>query len=105
MGQSSNDIIPTALHVSVYLEVSRTLLPALQHLADTIRTRASEQAQTIKMGRTHLMDAMPITLGQEMGGWAAQIEQAIIRIEGGLAHLRKLAVGSTAVGTGGQYAS
>ena len=100
MGQSSNDIIPTAIHVSAYLEVSRALLPALHRLADTMRTRAAEQAQTIKMGRTHLMDAMPVTLGQEMGGWVAQIEQAIVRTESCLVRLSKLAVGGTAVGTG-----
>jgi fumarate hydratase class II len=100
MGQSSNDVMPTAIHVSAHLEVSRTLLPALHHLADTIRKRASEQAQTIKLGRTHLMDAMPISLGQEMDGWASQIEQAAERTGGCLARLRKLAIGGTAVGTG-----
>ena len=100
MGQSSNDVIPTALHVSAYLETSQTLLPALRHLADTIRTRAAEQAQTIKVGRTHLMDAMPISLGQEMEGWAFQIEQAAQRLEGCLQRLNRLAIGGTAVGTG-----
>ena len=100
MGQSSNDVMPTAIHVGAHLEVSRTLLPALRHLVDTIRKRASEQAHTIKTGRTHLMDAMPISLGQEMGGWASQIEQAAERTEGCLVRLSKLAIGGTAVGTG-----
>lgn len=100
LGQSSNDVIPTAIHLSAYLEVSRSLLPALRHLASTIRQRASEQAETIKTGRTHLMDAIPLSLGQEMGGWAAQIEQAIERLEDCLLRLRELAIGGTAVGTG-----
>lgn len=100
MGQSSNDVMPTAIHVSAHLEVSRTLLPALRHLVDTICKRASEQAQTMKIGRTHLMDAMPISLAQEMGGWASQVEQAAARTEGCLARLSKLAIGGTAVGTG-----
>jgi fumarate hydratase, class II len=100
MGQSSNDVMPTAIHVGAHLEVSRALLPALRHLVDTIRKRASEQAHTIKTGRTHLMDAMPISLGQEMGGWASQIEQAAERTEGCLVRLSKLAIGGTAVGTG-----
>ena len=100
LGQSSNDVIPTAIHLSAHLEVSRTLLPALRHLAVTMRQRAVEQAQTIKTGRTHLMDAMPISLGQEIGGWASQIEQAIKRLEDGLIRLAGLAIGGTAVGTG-----
>jgi fumarate hydratase class II len=100
MGQSSNDVIPTALHVSAHLKTTQTLLPALRHLAQIIRHRAGEQAQTVKMGRTHLMDAMPISLGQEMGGWAFQVEQAAQRLESCLPRLSKLAIGGTAVGTG-----
>lgn len=100
MGQSSNDVIPTAIHVSAHLAVSRALLPALRHLASTIRTRAAEHAQTLKTGRTHLMDAMPLSLGQEMGGWATQVEQAATRLAGCLARLAPLALGGTAVGTG-----
>jgi fumarate hydratase class II len=100
MGQSSNDVMPTATHVSAYLAVSRSLLPALHHLATTIRTRAAEHLQTLKTGRTHLMDAVPLSLGQEMGGWAAQIEQAATRLAGCLARLAQLAIGGTAVGTG-----
>ena len=100
LGQSSNDVIPTAIHVSAYLEVSQSLLPALRHLVTTIHTRASAHTQTIKTGRTHLMDAVPISLAQEMSGWAAQIEQAAERLEGCLGRLARLAIGGTAVGTG-----
>ncbi|HEY7495608.1 MAG TPA: class II fumarate hydratase [Candidatus Tectomicrobia bacterium] len=100
LGQSSNDVIPTAMHVSAYLAVSQSLLPALRHLATTIRSRATEHSQTIKTGRTHLMDAVPLSLGQEMGGWATQVEQAAVRIEGCLTRLARLAIGGTAVGTG-----
>lgn len=100
LGQSSNDVIPTAIHVSAHLEVSQSLLPALRHLVTTIYTRASAHTQTVKTGRTHLMDAVPISLAQEMSGWAAQIEQAVERIEGCLGRLARLAIGGTAVGTG-----
>jgi fumarate hydratase class II len=100
LGQSSNDVIPTAIHVSAHLAVSQSLLPALRHLATTIRTRAAEHTQTIKTGRTHLMDAVPLSLGQEMGGWATQVEQAAVRIDSCLARLACLAIGGTAVGTG-----
>lgn len=100
MGQSSNDVIPTAIHVSAHLAVSQALLPALRHLATTIRTRAAEHAQTLKTGRTHLMDAMPLSLGQAMGGWATQVEYAATRIAGCLERLAQLALGGTAVGTG-----
>ena len=100
LGQSSNDVMPTAIHVSAHLAVSRALLPALQHLASTIRTRAAEHAQTLKTGRTHLMDAVPLSLGQELGGWATQIEHAAARLAGCLPRLAQLAIGGTAVGTG-----
>jgi fumarate hydratase class II len=100
MGQSSNDVIPTAIHVSAHLAVSHRLLPALRHLATTLHQRAGEHAQTVKTGRTHLMDAVPLSLGQEMGGWAAQTEQAVARLEGCLGRLAQLAIGGTAVGTG-----
>src|SRR5262249_50703612 len=95
MGQSSNDVIPTAIHVSAHLAVSWSLLPALRHLATTIRTRAAEHAQTLKTGRTHLMGAVPLSLGQEMGGWASQCEQAATRLESCLPRLAQLAIGGT----------
>jgi len=99
-GQSSNDVIPTALHVMTVLELERELLPALQHLAAALRRKAREFDSIIKTGRTHLMDATPIRLGQEFGGYASQIEHGIARIEAVLPDLRELAIGGTAVGTG-----
>jgi fumarate hydratase class II len=100
MGQSSNDVIPTAIHVSAAIEVRRQLLPALDHLATVIERKAGELDDTAKTGRTHLMDAMPVTFGQELGGWAAQIRSGIARIESALPRLCRLAQGGTAVGTG-----
>ncbi|MCG5531891.1 class II fumarate hydratase [Halorhodospira sp. 9621] len=100
MGQSSNDVIPTAIHVSAALEVHDRLLPALRRLADTIEQRATELEDVTTTGRTHLMDAMPVTLGQELSGWAAQIRNGVSRIEAGLPRLHALAQGGTAVGTG-----
>ncbi|MFB4204694.1 class II fumarate hydratase [Arhodomonas sp. KWT2] len=100
MGQSSNDVIPTAIHVSAALAARETLIPALEHLAGTMETRAEELAGVTTTGRTHLMDAMPVTLGQEIGGWAAQIRHGIERLDDGLKRLHALAQGGTAVGTG-----
>ncbi len=100
MGQSSNDAIPTAIHVSAYLATAHDLLPALRHLHSTIQTKAASVAHVVKTGRTHLMDAMPITLAQELTGWAWQIAHGIERIENALPRLAKLAQGGTAVGTG-----
>ncbi len=99
-GQSSNDVIPSAIHVSACLLVQESLLPSLRHLRETITKRAKEFRDVVKTGRTHLMDAMPVRLGQEMGGWAAQIRQSEERIESCLPRLAKLAIGGTAVGTG-----
>jgi fumarate hydratase, class II len=100
MGQSSNDVIPTAIHVSGVLQASEDLLPALEHLADTIAERAEELKGVVKTGRTHLMDAMPLTLGQELSGWEAQVRHGQERIESALERLRKLPLGGSAVGTG-----
>jgi fumarate hydratase class II len=100
MGQSSNDVIPTAIQVSANLGVHERLLPALEHLEVVIRKRAKELAKCVKTGRTHLMDAMPVTFGQELGGWAAQIRSGIERIEDASKRLRKIPQGGTAVGTG-----
>jgi fumarate hydratase, class II len=100
MGQSSNDVIPTAIHVSAYLEVSEMLLPAFKHLHVTLKKRELEFRSIVKTGRTHLMDAMPVKLGQEISGWAFQVQQSIDRIESTLPRLAKLAIGGTAVGTG-----
>jgi fumarate hydratase class II len=99
-GQSSNDVIPTAVHVSAALTVSEHLLPALAHLKKTLDKRAKELAKVAKTGRTHLMDAMPVTFGQELSGWSAQIASAIERLNDALKRVRKLPQGGTAVGTG-----
>lgn len=100
MSQSSNDVIPTAIHVSAALACAETLLPALDHLAGTLERRAAELADVTTTGRTHLMDAMPVTLGQEVGGWAHQIRQGEARIRSAMTRIVALAQGGTAVGTG-----
>ena len=99
-GQSSNDVIPTAIHVSATLTASEQLIPALKHLRKAIDKRARELKNVPKTGRTHLMDAMPITFGQELSGWAAQIDSSVERIEDSLKRMRRLPQGGTAVGTG-----
>ncbi len=98
--QSSNDVIPAAIHVGAYLLVVESLLPALSHLQATLERRAIETDEVVKTGRTHLMDATPVRLGQEVGGWAAQVRLARERIEATLPRLGQLALGGTAVGTG-----
>ncbi|HEV7984563.1 MAG TPA: class II fumarate hydratase [Steroidobacteraceae bacterium] len=100
MGQSSNDVIPTAIHVSAALMLREQLLPALQHLASVIGRREHELAAVVKTGRTHLMDAMPVTFGQELSGWRAQIEHGSARLRAVEPRLLRLAQGGTAVGTG-----
>jgi len=100
MGQSSNDVIPAAVHVGAYLEVHEVLLPGLRHLLASLKKRETELGGIVKTGRTHLMDAMPVTLGQEISGWAFQVQQAVERIEATLPRLAQLAIGGTAVGTG-----
>ncbi|HEX7130695.1 MAG TPA: class II fumarate hydratase [Rhodanobacteraceae bacterium] len=99
-GQSSNDVIPTAIQVSATLATTEQLLPALKHLRKTMDKRARELNKVAKTGRTHLMDAMPVTFGQEISGWSAQVGSAIERIEDTLKRLRRLPQGGTAVGTG-----
>ena len=99
-GQSSNDVIPSAIHLSAALGVTESLLPALDHLADAIERKAEALPGIVKSGRTHLMDAMPIRLEQELSGWASQIRNAHQRIAGCLTRLTALAQGGTAVGTG-----
>ena len=100
LGQSSNDVIPTVLHVSALLAIENELLPALHSLHAIVRQKAEEFDDVVKIGRTHLMDAVPIRLGQEFSGYARQIELSIERIEATLPGLRELAIGGTAVGTG-----
>jgi len=100
MCQSSNDVIPSAIHISTSIEIHEKLLPALHHLHNIILKRAKELEHVVKTGRTHLMDALPLTFGQELSGWAAQILQGIQRIESSGAHIHMLALGGTAIGTG-----
>jgi len=100
LGQSSNDIIPTALHVSVALSLRGELAPALAVLEAALERKATEFRSVVKLGRTHLMDATPLTLGQEFSGYAAQVRKGAVRVEKALAALGELAVGGTAVGTG-----
>jgi fumarate hydratase class II len=100
MGQSSNDVIPTAIHVSAALQCHKLLLPALRHLAETIEHKAASLDNVTKTGRTHLMDAMPLRMSQELGAWALQIRNGIARIGATLPRMYKLAQGGTAVGTG-----
>ena len=99
-GQSSNDVIPSVIHISAALEIHNELLPALRHLADTIRRKAEEVNGHVKTGRTHLMDAMPVRMSQSLGAWATQVEENITRLEQILPTLETLALGGTAVGTG-----
>jgi fumarate hydratase class II len=98
--QSSNDVFPTAIHVAAVLAMETRLLPALATLHDTLAGKSRAFADVIKIGRTHLQDATPLTLGQEMSGWAAQLAQARRSIEVVLPQLREIALGGTAVGTG-----
>jgi len=100
MSQSSNDVIPTAIHVSAYLETAATLLPGLEHLRDTINDKAETLDEVVKTGRTHLMDALPIRLSQELSGWSAQVDQSAARIRSSLPRVSALALGGTAIGTG-----
>jgi len=100
MGQSSNDVVPTAIHVSAALDVTEKLLPALEHLAEVLGEKAKENADVVKTGRTHLMDAMPVTLGQELDAWKTQAEHGAERIRAVMPRLCALAQGGTAVGSG-----
>jgi fumarate hydratase class II len=100
MGQSSNDVIPSAIHLSAYEEIHTRLLPALELLEDTIRSKASSFGHIVKTGRTHLMDAVPLRMDQELSGWQGQVADSRARIEATLPRLARLALGGTAVGTG-----
>ncbi len=100
MGQSSNDTFPTAMHIAAGEQVHHELIPALQHLHDALDAKAKEYASIVKIGRTHLQDATPLTLGNEFSGYAKQIEYGIARVQACLPRLMQLAQGGTAVGTG-----
>jgi fumarate hydratase class II len=98
--QSSNDVFPSSMHVAAALGVSRELLPALEHLRGALAAKGEEFAEVVKAGRTHLMDATPVTLGQEFTGYAAQVERGAERLAGALPRVAELPLGGTAVGTG-----
>jgi len=98
--QSSNDTFPSSIHLAATEAVTADLLPALDHLATSLRRKATEFGDVVKAGRTHLMDATPVTLGQEFGGYASQVERGIERLQAALPRLAELPLGGTAVGTG-----
>ncbi|VAW97596.1 Fumarate hydratase class II [hydrothermal vent metagenome] len=100
MGQSSNDVFPTAIHISACLQLETHLLPSLRYLSETLNNKAQQTKDIVKTGRTHLMDAMPVTFGQEISAWAAQIQHNQYRIQATLTRIRALVQGGTAVGTG-----
>jgi fumarate hydratase class II len=100
LGQSSNDVIPTAIQVSAALCWHEALRPALKHLRKVVDRRSRELAKVVKTGRTHLMDAMPLTLGQELSAWSAQLNSAIERLDDSARRLQRLPLGGTAIGTG-----
>jgi fumarate hydratase, class II len=100
MGQSSNDVFPSAVHLAVLDQLVNDLLPSLTTLAESLERKADEFADLVKSGRTHLMDAVPVTLGQEFGGYAAQVRQGIARVESSLQRVGQIPLGGTATGTG-----
>ncbi len=99
-GQSSNDVFPTAMSVAAVTAVQTQLLPSVQKLRDTLAKKAEQFKDIVKIGRTHLQDATPLTLGQEVSGWVAQLDHAVAHVKATLPHLYELALGGTAVGTG-----
>src|SRR6185312_1916154 len=100
MGQSSNDVFPSAVHLAALDEITNDLLPAMEQLAASLERKAKEFADVVKSGRTHWMDAVPVTLGQEFAGYAAQVRQGIARVQDALPRLGQIPLGGTAVGTG-----
>jgi fumarate hydratase, class II len=100
MGQSSNDVFPSAVHLAALDDLTNDLLPALEQLAGSLEAKAGEFKEVVKAGRTHLMDAVPVTLGQEFGGYAAQVRQGIERVGSTLERVGRIPLGGTAVGTG-----
>ena len=98
--QSSNDVFPSSIHIAATAAVTQDLIPALEHLAASLERKAEEFAEVVKSGRTHLMDATPVTLGQEFGGYAAQVRYGVERLRASLPRLAELPLGGTAVGTG-----
>jgi fumarate hydratase, class II len=99
-GQSSNDIFPTAMHVAAVIELREKLVPSVSRLRDALAEKSAAFMDVVKIGRTHLMDAVPLTLGQEISGWVSQLDHGLSHVEAALPHLSELAAGGTAVGTG-----
>ena len=97
--QSSNDTFPTGMHIAAYKKVVETTIPGVQQLRDTLKKKSKDFKEVVKIGRTHLMDATPLTLGQEFSGYVSQLDHGIVALENTLAHLSELALGGTAVGT------
>ena len=97
---SSNDMFPASIHIAATAGVARDLIPALEHLAESLERKRDEFADVVKAGRTHLMDATPVTLGQEFGGYAAQVRYGVERLQASLPRVAELPLGGTAVGTG-----
>src|SRR5439155_3213177 len=100
MGQSSNDVSPSAVHLAALGELTSDLLPALDRLAESLAAKAREFDDVVKSGRTHWMDAVPVTLGQEFGGYAAQVREGAARVRDALPRVGKIPLGGTATGTG-----
>jgi fumarate hydratase, class II len=98
--QSSNDTFPTAMHIAAVEQVRLRLVPAVRRLRDTLDQKARSFAEVVKIGRTHLQDAVPLTLGQEFSGWVSQLDHGLRHLEAAMSHLQELAIGGTAVGTG-----
>ena len=98
--QSSNDTFPTAMHIASYKIIMEHTIPAIERLQDTLNSKSKEYKNVVKIGRTHLMDSTPITLGQELSGYVAQLNYGIKALQNTLPHLSQLALGGTAVGTG-----
>lgn len=98
--QSSNDTFPTAMHIAAYSTLVNVTIPGIEKLRDTLKAKAKEYSKVVKIGRTHFMDATPLTLGQELGGYASQLDHALVAIKNTLKHLSEIALGGTAVGTG-----
>jgi fumarate hydratase class II len=99
-GQSTNDVFPTAIHVAAVEALRKDVIPAVKRLRDALDAKARVYRDVVKIGRTHLQDATPLTLGQEISGWVSQLDHGVARLEGALPHLQELALGGTAVGTG-----
>jgi fumarate hydratase class II len=98
--QSSNDTFPTAMHIAAYLKIVKKVIPSIQMLKEALRSKSEEMSEVVKIGRTHWMDATPLTLGQEFSGYVAQLEYGLQALKSTLSHLSHLALGGTAVGTG-----